>query len=58
VFEYQMQKLRQDELIKEADAHRLVRQALRARRAGRSNARTTGKGRVSPPDTGHYTRAA
>lgn len=58
MFEYEIQKLRQNELIKEADAHRLVRQALRARRAGRSNARTAGKGRVVPPDTGRYTRAA
>ncbi|WP_328396121.1 hypothetical protein OHS70_10805 [Streptomyces sp. NBC_00390] len=58
MFEYEIQKLRQNELIREADARRLVRQVQRARRAARASAKNAGEGRVNPAGTSHYTRAA
>ncbi|MFD4142028.1 hypothetical protein [Streptomyces sp. NPDC058572] len=58
MFEYEIQKLRQNELIREADARRLVRQVQRARRAARASAKNAGEDRVNPEGTSHYTRAA
>ncbi|MFF3688976.1 hypothetical protein [Streptomyces sp. NPDC002187] len=58
MFEYEIQKLRQNELIREADARRLVRQVQRARRAARASAKNAGEDRVNPAGTSDYTRAA
>ncbi|MEU0394370.1 hypothetical protein ABZ208_16610 [Streptomyces sp. NPDC006208] len=58
MFEYEIQKLRQNELIREADARRLVRQVQRARRAARASAKNAGEDRVNPAGTSRYTRAA
>ncbi|MFI2347327.1 hypothetical protein ACH492_09745 [Streptomyces sp. NPDC019443] len=56
MFEYEMQQLRQAELIREADTERLVRQVRKARRAARRAAKDA-EGRVSP-DRDRFTRAA
>jgi len=50
VFEYELQRIRTAELIREAERHRLSREALRGRRVARRAARESeGEGR----DHGH-----
>jgi hypothetical protein len=58
MFEYEMQQLRRADLIREADAQRLVRQVRKARRAARQSAKNAGEGRVSSADSGRFVRAA
>ncbi|MFF3320922.1 hypothetical protein [Streptomyces sp. NPDC002889] len=60
MFEYEIQQLRQAELIHEAENQRLVLQARRARRARRArpSAKKTGEGRVSPSESSSYRRVA
>ncbi|MGW7043824.1 hypothetical protein ACWGDT_14135 [Streptomyces avermitilis] len=47
MFEYELHQIRSAELIREAQNHRLVREALRLRR----NARNARKAAAGPPDT-------
>jgi hypothetical protein len=59
MFDYEIQQLRRDDLIREAEAQRLVRQVRKARRAARRSAKNAEEGRVgSTPDSGRFTRAA
>lgn len=57
MFEYEIQKLRRDELIREAEAERVVRQVRKARRAAGRSATNRGEGRVSAHRT-WFTRTA
>ncbi|MGV9882293.1 hypothetical protein [Streptomyces sp. NPDC003006] len=47
MFEYEMHQLRADDLVREADRRRLVREARRIRAAARRSARHETEGRVS-----------
>ncbi|MGI5403090.1 hypothetical protein ACQEVG_27310 [Streptomyces sp. CA-135486] len=57
MFQHEIHKFRQAELIRQAEAERLARQVRRARRAARRAAKESGGGRVSPDNSG-YARAA
>ena len=57
MFEYEMQKMRRDDLIREAEADRLARQVRKARRAAARSATHDGKGPVRT-HRGWFTRAA
>ncbi|MFF3291467.1 hypothetical protein [Streptomyces sp. NPDC003023] len=58
MFDYAIQQLRHADLIREADAERRVPRATRIRRGSRPSSRDEGKGRVSRPDSRHFTPAA
>ncbi|WP_189320519.1 hypothetical protein [Streptomyces flaveus] len=47
MFEYELQQIRSAEMIREADNHRLAREAIRARRAARRSAKDDTEGRVN-----------
>ncbi|GAA2323434.1 hypothetical protein OKJ48_17840 [Streptomyces kunmingensis] len=47
MFEYELHQARSAELIQQAEAYRLARAALKARRAARHSARQEAEGRVS-----------
>ncbi|MFI2368852.1 hypothetical protein [Streptomyces sp. NPDC018833] len=55
---YAFQEQHRAELIRQADAQRLVRQALAVRRAGRRHARRKKREPSGAVDSSRYTRAA
>jgi hypothetical protein len=57
MFEYEIQQYRHADLLREAEAQRLVRQVRLARRAARRAAKDLGEGRVSQ-DSARFVRAA
>ncbi|WP_240137239.1 hypothetical protein [Streptomyces sp. MUM 178J] len=60
MFDYELHRHRRDQLIREADAERLARQARKARMSrarGRGSAGDAGEGRVAP-DNRSFVRAA
>lgn len=57
MFQHEIHRFRQAELIRQAEAERLARQVRKARRAARRAAKESGEGRVSPDNSG-YARAA
>ncbi|ALC20671.1 hypothetical protein ACH46N_17895 [Streptomyces pristinaespiralis] len=58
MFDYAIQQLRRADLIREADAERRVPRTQRLRRATRPSGGEEKEGRVSRPDSSHFTRAA
>ncbi|MDQ8701945.1 hypothetical protein RCO28_05500 [Streptomyces sp. LHD-70] len=65
MYDYEMQRMRSDELIAEAEAHRLVAEVRaavregRSRRSGRRSGSRDPEGRVNePPRRFRFTRAA
>lgn len=57
MFQYEIQQYRRADLLREAEAQRLVRQVRLARRAARRAAKDSGEGRVSQ-DSARFARAA
>ncbi|WP_328768460.1 hypothetical protein [Streptomyces sp. NBC_00286] len=60
MFAYEIQQIRSAEMIREADNYRMVREAIRARRAARRSAKDT-EGRVNRrpyPRRHRFARAA
>ncbi|WP_405805882.1 hypothetical protein OG729_11705 [Streptomyces sp. NBC_00210] len=57
MFQNQIHKIRQAELIRQAEVERLARQVRKARRAARRAAKESGEGPVSSDNSG-YARAA
>ncbi|MFF8844397.1 hypothetical protein ACF08N_17045 [Streptomyces sp. NPDC015127] len=55
---YAIQEQHRAELIRQADAQRLVRQARAARRAARRHTRNWEEDRTGAADSSRYTRAA